>query len=59
MVLLLVIFITNVPLRGMWSAVVIVLIVLWPIIFELAGFWEPILHTSPCWTSASTPPATS
>jgi hypothetical protein len=44
-VLLLVVCITNVPLRGMWSFVVIVLIVLLSIIFSLAGFWEPILRT--------------
>jgi hypothetical protein len=45
LVLLLVIFITNVPLRGMWSGVVIVVIALGSIIFALAGFWEPILRT--------------
>jgi hypothetical protein len=43
-VLLLVIFITNVPLRGLWSIMAIVLIVLLTIIFQLAGFWERILH---------------
>jgi hypothetical protein len=42
-VLLLVIVITNVPLRGLWSVVVIVLIVLGSIIFYLAHWWEPIL----------------
>jgi hypothetical protein len=42
-VLLLVIFITNVSLRGMWSVVVIITIVLLSIIFALAGWWEPIL----------------
>jgi hypothetical protein len=45
LVLLLVIFITNVPLRGMWSGIVIGLIVLGSIIFQLAGFWEPIVRT--------------
>jgi hypothetical protein len=45
LVLLLVIFITNVPLRGMWSGIVIGLIILGSIIFELAGFWGPIVHT--------------
>lgn len=45
MVLLLVIFITNVPLRGMWSGAAIVVIVLGSIIFQLAGFWGPILRT--------------
>jgi hypothetical protein len=43
-VLLLVIFITNVPLRGLWSIMVIGLVVLVSIIFQLAGFWEPILR---------------
>jgi hypothetical protein len=42
-VLLLVIVITNVPLRGMWSVVVIILVVLFSIIFALAGWWEYIL----------------
>jgi len=43
-VLLLVIFITNVPLRGLWSIIAIGLIVLLSIIFQLAGFWEHILR---------------
>jgi hypothetical protein len=43
-VLLLVIVITNVPLRGLWSVTVIVTIVLLSIIFSLAGWWEPILN---------------
>jgi hypothetical protein len=43
-VLLLVIVITNVPLRGMWSVMVITLIVLLTIIFALAGWWEDILR---------------
>ncbi len=43
-VLLLVIFITNVPLRGLWSIMVIVLIALLTIIFQLAGWWEHILR---------------
>jgi hypothetical protein len=42
-VLLLVIFITNVPLRGMWSVMIIMLIVLMSIIFALAGWWDWIL----------------
>jgi hypothetical protein len=45
LVLLVVIFITNVPLRGMWSGIVIGLIVLGSIIFQLAGFWGPLLST--------------
>jgi hypothetical protein len=43
-VLLLVIVITNVPLRGMWSFMVIFVIVALAIIFALAGWWETILH---------------
>jgi hypothetical protein len=42
-VLLLVIVITNVPLRGMWSVVVIMLIIMLIIIFSLAHLWETIL----------------
>jgi hypothetical protein len=45
LVLLVVIFITNVPLRGMWSGIVITVAVLGSIIFQLAGWWEPILST--------------
>jgi len=41
-VLLLVIVITNVPLRGMWSLVVILTIVLLSVILALAGAWEYI-----------------
>jgi hypothetical protein len=44
MVLLLVIFITNVPLRGMWSVVAIVTIILLSVIFALAGWWEVIFR---------------
>ncbi|MFO0880112.1 MAG: hypothetical protein U0840_22420 [Gemmataceae bacterium] len=43
-VLLLVILITNVPLRGMWSVVVIITIILLSVIFALAGWWEPIFE---------------
>jgi hypothetical protein len=43
-VLLLVIVITNVPLRGMWSFMVIFLVVSLSIIFALAGWWETILR---------------
>ncbi len=48
-VLLLVIVITNVPLRGLWSVVVIVLIVLLSVIFALAqhegrSWWAHILE---------------
>jgi hypothetical protein len=43
-VLLLVIFITNVPLRGLWSVIAIVIIVCVTIIFALLGWWEFILE---------------
>lgn len=42
-VLLVVIFITNVPLRGMWSVLIIVTIIMLSIIFALAGIWDDIL----------------
>jgi len=45
MTLLLVITITNVPLRGMWSVVVIITIVLLSVILALAGLWEKIVTT--------------
>jgi hypothetical protein len=44
-VLLLVIVITNVPLRGMWSLVVIITLVMLIIILVLAGWWESIVTT--------------
>jgi len=44
-VLMLVIVITNVPLRGMWSFVIILLVIFLSIIFALAGWWDTILHT--------------
>src|SRR6516225_9015689 len=43
-VLLLVIFITNVPLRGMWSLMVIIVVISLSIIFALAGWWEAIFR---------------
>jgi hypothetical protein len=43
-VLLLVIFSTNVPLRGMWSLMVIVVVISLSIIFALAGWWEIIFR---------------
>lgn len=43
-VLLLVVVITNVPLRGMWSFMVIFVIVALSIIFALAGWWDAILR---------------
>lgn len=43
-VLLLVIVITNIPLRGLWSVIVIVLIISIAIIFALLEWWETIFH---------------
>jgi hypothetical protein len=43
MVLLIVIFITNVPLRGMWSVLIIMTIIMLSIIFQLAGIWDKII----------------
>jgi len=42
--LILVIVITNVPLRGMWSVMIIMLVILLSIIFALAGWWDNILN---------------
>jgi hypothetical protein len=42
-VLLLVITITNVPMRGLWSVIAIVVIVLLSVIFALLHVWEVIL----------------
>lgn len=42
-VLLLVIVITNIPLRGLWSVIVIVLIISLSIIFALLEWWDTIL----------------
>ena len=44
-VLLLVIVITNVPLRGLWSFVIILFVVMLSIIFALSGLWDDILRT--------------
>jgi hypothetical protein len=43
-VLLLVIFITNVPLRGLWSVFIIISIILLSIIFAQAGIWDRLLN---------------
>lgn len=42
-ILLLVIVITNIPLRGLWSVIVIVFIISIVIIFALLEWWETIL----------------
>ena len=43
-VLLLVIAITNIPLRGLWSVIVIVFLVFISIIFAILGWWDNILE---------------
>lgn len=43
-VLLLVIAITNIPLRGLWSVIVIIILLGLTIIFAVLGWWERILH---------------
>ena len=43
-VLLMVIFITNVPLRGMWSVLVIVVAISLVVFFILLGWIDAILH---------------
>jgi hypothetical protein len=44
-VLMVVIFITNVPLRGMWSVFLIILVALISLILHLAGLWNEIVET--------------
>ena len=43
-VLLLVIIITNVTMRGLWSVFVILVLIMLTIIFYLAGWWDVILQ---------------
>ena len=43
LILLLVITITNVPLRGMWSVLIIVVAVAIVVIFSVLGWWETLL----------------
>jgi hypothetical protein len=43
-VLLIIILVSNVPLRGLWSLTVVLLIMLLVVIFALAGWWDPILE---------------
>jgi hypothetical protein len=43
-VLLLVVFITNVPLRGMWSFFIIILVILISLILHLAQVWHSIVE---------------
>jgi hypothetical protein len=44
-VLLVIIFISNVPLRGLWSLLVILFILLVVVILALAGWWAQIVAT--------------
>jgi hypothetical protein len=44
-VLLLVIFITNIPIRGLASVVVVVTLLLGSVILALAGWWDDILES--------------
>ncbi len=43
-VLLIVIAITNIPLRGLWSVIVIVILLSMAIIFAILGWWEDIIE---------------
>jgi hypothetical protein len=45
-VVLLVVFITNVPIRGLWSVVAVVTVVLGTIILALADWWDAILDAA-------------
>lgn len=45
-VVLLVVFVTNVPIRGLWSVIAIVTVVLGTIILALAGWWDDILEAA-------------
>jgi hypothetical protein len=45
-VVLLVVFITNVPIRGLWSLIVVVIVLLGTIILALAGWWDDILEAA-------------
>jgi hypothetical protein len=43
---LFVIFITNVPIRGLWSVIVILTLLLLTILLALAGWWDDILEAA-------------
>jgi hypothetical protein len=45
-VLLLVVFITNVPIRGLWSVIVVLTVLLVTIILAMAGWWDDILEAA-------------
>ncbi len=44
-VLFFIVLVTNVPLRGLWSVMVLVVLLLLTIILWLANLWESILHS--------------
>ncbi|HUY35476.1 MAG TPA: hypothetical protein VMV69_22225 [Pirellulales bacterium] len=44
-ILLLVVFITNTPLRGLWSAIAILLILVMTVTFAWLGIWADVLAT--------------
>jgi hypothetical protein len=44
-VILMVILITNVPLRGLWSFMVLIICIFMTIIFQIMDWWGPILET--------------
>jgi hypothetical protein len=43
--LCLVVVITHLPLRGLWSVIVIVILVFTTILFSVLGMWDPILRS--------------
>jgi hypothetical protein len=45
-VVFLVVFVTNVPIRGLWSVIVIVTLLLGTIILAMAGWWDAILDAT-------------
>jgi hypothetical protein len=45
-VLLLVVFITNVPIRGLWSVIAVLTVLLVTILLALAGWWDDILEAA-------------
>jgi hypothetical protein len=45
-VVLLVVLVTNVPIRGLWSVVVVLIVLLGTVILALAGWWDDILEAA-------------
>lgn len=44
LVLLVVVFVTNVPLRGLWSALALLTVLVLALLTSLLGWWDPILR---------------